>query len=527
MAVAVAAEVVHLVAVVEEDNCYTKKIKMKKIFLSFAIGLFTFTGQSQNIKEILLYSQENMNGTARFRAMSGAFGALGGDFSALNVNPAGSVVFSNNQVGFTISNYNNKNNTNYFGSSVNETDNSFDINQLGGVYVFENEDKSSGWSKFAVALNYDNINNYDNSIFIAGTNSINSVADYFLSYANGIPLSTVSGNDFFYGDLFYNEQQAYLGYQSFIINPTDTNPGTTTYTSNVAPGGDYYQENSIVTSGYNGKLSFNGSALYKDRLMVGVNLNAHFSDYRKSTSFFESNNNNTSTNYLVERVRFNNDLYTYGNGFSFQIGTIYKATKEFRLGLAYQSPTWMRYTDELSQSISAVSSNVNEELAADVVNPRLTMIYEPYRMRTPGKITASAAYVFGKTGLLSFDYGVKDYSTAAFTPDRDFQDQNDLVANVLGVSNEFRVGGEYKIKQVSLRAGYRYEESPFKSENALGDLTGYSGGIGYNFGEIKLDLAYSFSERDYFQSMFDRGLTRAYKVSSKNSNISLTMLFEL
>ena len=501
---------------------------MKKIFLSFAIGLFAFTSQSQNINEILLYSQENMNGTARFRAMSGAFGALGGDFSALNVNPAGSVVFSNNQVGFTISNYNVKNNSNYFGVSTNQNDNAFDINQLGGVYVFENEDKSSGWSKFAVALNYDNINNYDNSIFTAGTNPTTSVAEYFLSYANGIPLSTVNGNDFFYGDLFYNEQQAYLGYQSFLINSTDdSNLGNTAYTSGVAPGGDYYQENSISTSGYNGKLSFNGSAVYKDRLMVGVNLNAHFSDYRKRTSFFESNNNNTSTDYLVERVRFNNDLYTYGNGFSFQIGTIYKATKEFRLGLAYQSPTWMRYTDELSQSISSVRSNVDGELAANVVNPRLTMIYEPYRMRTPGKITASAAYVFGKTGLLSFDYGVKDYSTAAFTPDSDFRDQNDIVANALGVSNEFRVGGEYKIKQFSLRAGYRYEESPFKSDYALGDLTGYSGGIGYNFGEIKVDLAYSFSERDYYQNMFDQGLTSVYKVSSKNSNISLTMLFEL
>lgn len=501
---------------------------MKKIFLSFAIGLCAFTSQSQNINEILLYSKEDLNGTARFRAMSGAFGALGGDFSALNVNPAGSVVFSNNQVGFTISNYNVKNNSNYFGVSTNQNDNAFDINQLGGVYVFENEDKSSGWSKFAVALNYDNINNYDNSIFTAGINPTTSVANYFLGYANGIPLSTVNGIDFFYGDLFYNEQQAYLGYQSFLINSTDdSNLGNTTYTSNVAPGGNYYQENAISTSGYNGKLSFNGSALYKDRLMVGVNLNAHFSDYRKRTSFFESNNNNSSTDYLVERVRFNNDLYTYGNGFSFQIGTIYKATKEFRLGLAYQSPTWMRYTDELSQSISSVRSNVDGELAANVVNPRLTMIYEPYRMRTPGKFTGSAAYVFGKTGLLSFDYAVKDYSNAAFTPDSDFRDQNDLVANVLGVSNEFRFGGEYKIKQLSLRAGYRYEESPFKNGETIGDLTGYSGGIGYNFGEIKVDLAYSFSERDYYQNMFDQGLTSAYKVNAKNSNISLTMLFEL
>ncbi|GEC79475.1 OmpP1/FadL family transporter [Flavobacterium aquatile] len=500
---------------------------MKKIFLSFAIGLVAFNTQAQNINDALLYSQDNMNGTARFRAMGGAFGALGGDFSALNVNPAGSVVFANNQVGFTISNYNIKNNSNYFGLNTTEKDNAFDINQLGGVYVFENEDKSSGWSKFAVALNYDNVNNYDNSIFSAGTNPTNSISNYFLSYANGIPLSTVNGTDYYYGDLFYDEQQAYLGYKSKIIVGANSNPDSTTYTSNVAPGGNYYQENSISTTGYNGKLSFNGSAQYKDRLLVGVNLNAHFSDYRKRTSFFESNNNNTSAVDFVERVRFNNDLYTYGNGFSFQIGTIYKATKEFRLGLAYQSPTWMRYTDELTQNIAAVSSNVDGELPADVVDPQLTMVYEPYRLRTPGKWTGSIAYVFGKTGLISFDYAIKDYSNTSFTPDRDFEDQNNLISNVLDISNEFRVGAEYKIKQFSLRGGYRFEESPYKNGETIGDLTGYSAGIGYNFGEIKVDLAYSYAERDYKQQFFSQGLVDAATINSKNSNISLTMLFEL
>jgi hypothetical protein len=48
------------------------------------------------------YSQDNLTGTARYRAMS-AFGALG-DLSSLNVNPAGSAVFSNNQMGLTLSN---------------------------------------------------------------------------------------------------------------------------------------------------------------------------------------------------------------------------------------------------------------------------------------------------------------------------------------------------------------------------------------------------------------------------------------
>jgi hypothetical protein len=45
-------------------------------FLLVALG---FSTQSQEIKDALRYSQDNITGTARFRAMSGAFGALGGD----------------------------------------------------------------------------------------------------------------------------------------------------------------------------------------------------------------------------------------------------------------------------------------------------------------------------------------------------------------------------------------------------------------------------------------------------------------
>jgi hypothetical protein len=52
---------------------------MKKYLFVFA-G-FTFSAaQSQEITDALRYSQDNLIGTARFRAMGGAFGALGGDY---------------------------------------------------------------------------------------------------------------------------------------------------------------------------------------------------------------------------------------------------------------------------------------------------------------------------------------------------------------------------------------------------------------------------------------------------------------
>ena len=496
---------------------------MKKIFL-FAISIFGIAQlQAQNITDALRFSQEDINGTARFSAMSGAFGALGGDLSAIGINPASSVIFTNNQVGVTLSSFNTKNYSNYFGLKTDNTNSGFDSNQAGGVFIFKNPE--SKWSKLALAINYDNTKNLDNSLFSSGVNS-NSIANYFTSYANGIPLGNLTG--YSYDQLFYDEQQAYLAYEAFVINPASGNTNETNYYSNVPAGANYYQESSLESTGFNGKLSFNASAQYNDLVSIGLNLNSHFVDYRQSTSFYEENDFiPTNTDYSVNRLVFKNDLYTYGNGFSFQVGTIIKPTNDIRLGFAYQSPTWYTLYDELSQRIAAVRGNINGELDARIINPQLTVIYEPYKLQTPSKYSGSFAYLFGKRGLISFDYSLKDYNNIKLKPNSDFAGTNNYISNVLKASSEFRVGAEYKIKEWSLRGGYRFEESPYKNGKTIGDLYGISTGLGYNFGNTKLDIAYSYSKRNYNKQFFSQGLTDYSNIYEIRNNISVTLLFEL
>ena len=504
---------------------------MKKIFALAMASLAITSIQAQDINDALRYAQTDLGGTARFRAMSGAFGALGGDFSAINVNPAGSVIFANNQVGVTLSNYNTKNNSNYFGNNTSDSRNSFDLNQAGGVFVFNNYNKRSDWKKFAFTLNYDNAKNLDNSTFTAGTNPNNSVANYFLSYANGVSLGTL--NNYNFSDLYYNEQQAYLGYNSYIIDPTINNSSNSSYYSNVANGGNYYQENRTLTTGYNSKLAFNFSGQYTDKWFFGLNLNSHFLDYRQSSSFYESNNNpKYASGSTVDVIHFNNDLYTYGSGFSFNLGTIFKPVKEVRLGLSYESPTWYRLTDELSQRVTTSGYGLNTtqdntQYSGVVTDPNTTMVFQPYKLQTPGKVTGSFAYLFGKRGLISLDYAIKDYSSTQYIPTNEFSTPNATISSSLTTSNEVRIGGEYKIQKISLRGGYRWEQSPYKDGKTIGDLTGYSGGLGFNFGATKLDLAYSYAKREYDQQFFSQGLTDAARIKAVNNNVSLTLLFEL
>ncbi len=531
------AAVVEDLQVAEEDNYLFHFIKQKQtltlhkmkkyIFLLFA-GFTLSVAQAQEITDAVRYAQDNLNGTARFRAMSGAFGALGGDLSSININPAGSAVFSNNQIAITLSNYNTKNNSDYFGTKTTQKDNSFDPNQAGGVFVFKNQNSNGNWKKISLAINYENTNNFNNSLFSAGTNPTNSAANYFLYYANGVPLNTLENST--YGELDHGAQQAFLGYQGYVIDPVDSNnPNNTSYTSNVRPGGNYYQENNIYTKGYNGKLSFNAATSYKDKLYLGINLNSHFTDYTQSSSFYEDNNNTLDSNDRVNRLQFDNELYTHGTGFSFQIGAIAKITNEIRLGLAYESPTWYHLSDELSQKLVAVSSNTSGELPPDVVDPKITNYYAPYKLQTPSKFTGSFAYVFGKSGLISIDYAIKDYSNTKFQPENDsyYRDVNSYMSATLKSTNELRLGAEYKIKEWSLRGGYRYEQSPYKNATTIGDLNGYSAGLGYDFGSTKLDLAYSSAQRDSQQGFFSNGFTDGAKINSTNNNISLTLLFEL
>ena len=513
---------------------------MKK-YLSIIIAALSISAvQSQEISDALRYAQDNLNGTARFRAMSGAFGALGGDLSSINVNPAGSAIFVTNQFGATISNYNIKNKSNYFGTTNSENNTSFDLNQAGAVFVFVNTDQKSDWKKFTVAVNYENANNFDNSLFSAGTNPTNSLDRYFLYYANNNggqslsnlelqPTETISDLYSYLGsNVGFGAQQAFLGYQAYVLD-ADANYDETTnrnYVSLVPAGGNYYQENVFESTGYNGKLSFNAAAEYRDFLYIGVNLNSHFTDYRQSTSFYEKNNN-LSDNIRVNRLRFNNDIHTYGSGFSFQVGAIAKVSKELRFGLAYESPTWYRLNDEVSQSLVAIRSSNAGELAPDVVNPNIVTVYDAYKIQTPAKFTGSFAYVFGKKGLVSFDLGLKDYSTTIFKPKSDFNTINSTMNSVLNNTLEYRIGLEKRIEQWSLRAGYRMEESPYKNTNIMGALNGYSGGFGYNFGTTKLDLSYSYAKRDYQQQFFSQGFTDGARISSVNNNVSLTLLFEL
>ncbi|SHJ49792.1 Outer membrane protein transport protein (OMPP1/FadL/TodX) [Arenibacter nanhaiticus] len=494
--------------------------------ITFFILLACTIVSGQNINDVLRYSGENLQGTARYQGLSGAFGALGGDLSSLNVNPAGSAVFNNSQFSLTASNANTKINASYFNGNTFASNNAFEINQVGGVLVFKNT-KNPNWKKVSLAFNYDLANNFDGEIFIAGLSN-QGIDNYFLANANGVPFGPllIQDDEFIeeaYLDigaqLGFIDQQAFLGYYGGLIDPMDeTNDNNTSYVSN-AKYSSVNQKYSENTLGHNGKFTANLASQYNDNLSIGAAINIHNVLYDKLTKFTESGYDLDSP---IKNTSFENRLKTTGTGFSFSMGAIAKLNQFIRVGGSYQSPTWYRLSDETSQRI-------NSDLADDdigFINFNVVNVFDKYTIKTPEKLTASMAVIFGRQGLLSFDYGYQDMSKAELRPTSDpsFASENAFMATQLGAVSTVRLGGEYRIEAFSLRAGYRFEESPYDNGAAIGDLKGYSLGIGYDFGGSKLDLAYSYATQDRNKQLYDVGLTKPATISSKNTVLGLSYI---
>ncbi len=502
---------------------------MKRIiFLLITVFSLAVTN-AQDITDGLRYATDDINGTARFNAMSGAFGALGGDLSAIAINPAGSAVFLRNSITVSLGVNDVENQALYFNSRTKGFDTDVNLNQAGAVFVFNNTNEGSSWKKFTIGLNYNSNKNYDDELFIKGTGNT-SIGEFFLAQAQGISLDLLQlqGNETI-SDLYAYlgetqgaaAQNAFLGYQGFIIDPLDPNDlEGTQYVSNIAPG-SFSQEYLHLGRGYNGKYTMNFAAQYTDDFFFGINLNSHIIDYDQSTYLFESNSNNGST---VNRVGFENNLSVVGSGFSAQIGAIAKLTENFRVGFTYDTPTWSVVSEETTQYLETQRTD-NEMTISEFINPRVLNIYEDYDLRTPGKVSASAAYIFGKRGLISFDYSYKDYSQIQFSPKNDpfFSVTNTVIDNSLKAASTYRLGGEYRIDQLSLRGGLRYEESPYEDEVTVGDLNGFSLGVGYNFGNYTFDLSYARAEQSREQQLYTVGLTDRAAIDTISSNFIFTL----
>lgn len=410
---------------------------MKKLYIAATLLCFGYILNAQTLgyNDLgALFSKENISGTARYNAMSGAFGALGGDLSAMEINPAGAAVFLKSEFAISLNNRNTKTMVGFYGNNTQFENDFTNLSQAGGVFVFRGYGNSSEWSNIALGFNYSIANDFEN-LWIAEGNS---------GYS---PLT-----DFYDPDVVYGVAE------------------------------NQYFEN--FTDGKNSKYSFTFAAQHNDNLYLGAAINTYDVEFYQRTLTEEYNNDGNNNTLDVSSQQ---ELLTYGNGVSFNFGAILKPNENLRLGLAYQTPVWYTLSEDFVEYDEDVYKN---DVLFDTEYSGLNAF--DYKMRTPSKLTASFAYIFSGNGLVSVDYSLKNYSNIKLS-NSDFVSENQAFKSNMENAGELRIGTEWRFDNFSVRAGYHYENSPYKSSVSSDNLGGFSLGAGYKFRGGKFDLAYQKS----------------------------------
>ncbi len=476
-----------------------------RIFLLLVLVL-SYNTQAQNEEDALRYSFDEVSGSARFTGMSGAFSSLGGDMSAVGLNPAGLTTFSTNRISTALSFYGVDNNTKYFGNNSHRNYNSFEDNflnfdQLGVAFIFKSD--LSDWNKLGISFNYNKNVDYGNAYTIKGVNTSNhSVTDYFVNQAQGIRLGDIKlGNNETIDDVYdwlgtnigYNSQQAFLGYQSYILNPVDdTNDDNVNYVAN-ANLGQVHHLNKINTNGEKTNIDLTFAGTYQKHLQLGASLTLYSVDFTEHNAITETGYTSTSD---LQLLKLSNTLRVEGNGVQLKLGGIYKFDNNLRLSFAYHTPQWIKIEEFMTQSIHSEFGN------GDIVDvaPNVENSFAPYRIISPSKLITGASFVIAKKGLISVDYTYQDFSKLRFKEidndaDTDYFDGvNEYMSTNFQPVHKFNIGGEVKLDQFSLRAGTFMSNSPYKSSTSLYVSKGYSAGFSYDFDGIVLDFAWLKSD---------------------------------
>lgn len=506
--------------------------KIAGLFLS-AFLLSSGAVFAQGEMDAFRYSQPGlMSGTARYQAMGGAFGALGGDISVMSANPAGLGVYRSSEVVTTLSLSSIKSSSNWNGSGVDAKKTRFNFDNIAYVGYFPTG-RDKGLISWNVGFSYNRVKDFTRSYRLSGKQA-NSLSKYIAEKAtnayvdfndNGdpvwqgipqsdfIPLLSSGSNTI---NSAYDNLNRYwlqgLGYQSGFFGGYSTDPTETSYHSGFGKEVDgkwvdYSPNNMALNVNEKGgidRYNFSFASNISDRVYLGATLAVVDLNYSMSSAYtetFGSRDNMTLDNYMSAD----------GTGYTFNIGAIARLTNFLRLGVAYNSPTWYKMTNYFQGIGSSYIEGLNPP---GMEGKTPDQAYSEFQLRTPDKWIFSVAAILGKYGLLSVDYELSNYKNMRLF-DRDgtpYYDDNDFIKEDFGVSNTLRVGGEAKVTpQFAVRVGGAWQTSPMKMHLKNGEIEVLSVGTRPNFTVDKGTAAYSVGLGYRFTPNFYADLTCVYQ----------------
>ena len=466
---------------------------MKKLLVTMIAVWGTFSlATAQYVDQALIFSQQNYGSTARSKAMGNAFGALGGDFSSLSINPAGIGVYQRSEFSTSVNilNYN-KTKSAYQGYSSEDDSNKFNFSNLGFVGSTPMVNSSfSGLVSLNYGIGFNKLNNFNQNSQTYANYSPHSRLDAFAQNARG--LTTIALND---ENAFYNIPfESKLAWDNYLIDPGET---LNTYVPILQYGETVDQLENSHCEGYTNEFVLSVGANFNHKLYLGATFGFQDLYFNERYSYGEDF-------YTTSDEKFGDFFYTYRNayngaGYNFKIGAIYRPIPQIRLGLAYHTPTFYKLKYEYSAEMSSTLSQVSAEADGSHYS-ETPYFHENMNFRTPSRLIASAAFQFGKRAMLSIDYEYLNYASIKYSGNA-YADINLAIKDTYTKANNIRIGAEVRMTEhFSLRGGTEFLSNPFN--DAEYKYNSYNGGLGYSNQRFSVDLAYSLGDLTTYRNIY-------------------------
>lgn len=483
---------------------------MKKlIVLMLAMGL-TSSLLAQTSSDALRFSRVFYGGTARFQGLGGAFGALGADFSALQVNPAGIGIYRGSEFSMGPTFNITGTSADYLGSST-TSDYRFraGMADIGVVFTIKTGDNSP-LKNFNIGFGINRQTDFNNKIYIRGANNESSMLSDWADILNTEPAHPTP-------------EQIRINYPFDIALAYDANllyDAGGFYTSDVEYGG-VVQAKSVSVRGSMNEFSFSFGGNFNDIVYVGGSVGVPFLRYFESSVYTETSNDNQVQHF--DRMEYGQEIETYGTGLNFKAGVIVRPAPWVRIGAAVHTPTW--FGNMRDNWDSYITSEFYDSTAWNsyVVSP---LGNYDYQMVTPFRAIGSVAFLFGGRGLISAEYEYVNYGTARFhtrndEPENTYQDLNDEISDAYVSPLNLRAGTEWAIDAFRIRGGFGYYGSPYGNGDT-GSKIAVSGGVGYRGKIFFTDVSYVWSKTNDDYYLYSPIFTPPANISTTSNMITAT-----
>lgn len=407
-------------------------------------------------------TQDNdLQGSARYVAMGGAFSALGAEASAMGDNPAATALMRKSEATVTAGALWGADES-AVSTGFSRTHATFDQAAIVGAFKVDGKYIKN----FNLGFNYHKKINYNNlnagEIYALGS-QLNQFADLLNEFGDYKPGSIYEGYE---GcgllDVYVDAQKKFAG-----ASRSSQLPATV--------GQSMYR----MTDGAMHGFDFNLSTNVQDRYYVGLTIGMDYINYGRESSYAEFiGSDEAPYDYYIEEFH-----KVTGTGFNFKLGAIIRPMEDspLRIGVAVESPTWFLLTsrynywlrskyDQNTHTFNPVPGEYYSLAFREIDYTLDFSIRTPWRFRLAVGSTVSNKLAWG----VDYEYAIYKYEGMGYPAEDErrsiFNTIDDELMNAntrhsLSGQHRVKFGLEYKpISRLALRAGYNYICDIYKSE---------------------------------------------------------------